>query len=279
MPLGSLTGAAIMGGGSLLGGLFGAGAAESAADTQAGAARYAADIQKQMFDTQNQQLAPNRAAGYQALNTLGSLGSGTYGMYDANGNPTGTGTGSGYLTHQFNATDLQNGLAPNYDFMLNQGQMTNQRAANVGGGAIGGNALQGLNQFTQDYAGNAYQNAFQNYQTQRTGIYNTLADIAGLGQNAQNTTANLASNTAGALGQTAIGGAAAQAAGTIGSANALSGGLQGAGNAYFLNNLLNKNQGGYTPSSTPVTPVSQLDYSLQPTQKLNNFGANLVQED
>jgi len=244
MPLGSLTGAAIMGGGSLLGGLLGAGASQNAANTQANAALQAAQIQQNMFNTQNAQFAPNRAAGYNALNQLGALGSGTSQTYDANGNPTGSQTGSGYLTHQFNAQDLQAGLAPNYDFMLNQGQMANQRAANVGGGAIGGNALQGLQQYTQDYAGNAYQNAFNNYQTQRTGIYNTLAGIAGLGQNAQNTTANLASNTAGALGQTAIGGAAAQAAGTIGAANALSGGAQGAANGYFLNNLMQNSQNG-----------------------------------
>ena len=89
-----------------------------------------------------------------------------------------------YLQHQFNAQDLAAGLAPNYDFMLQQGQMANQRAANVGGGAIGGNALQGLQKYTQDYAGNAYQNAFNNYQTQRNNIYNTLANIAGLGQTA-----------------------------------------------------------------------------------------------
>jgi hypothetical protein len=259
MPLGSLTGAALMGGGSLLGGLFGANAAENAANTQANAALQAANIQQQMFNTQNAQLAPNRAAGYNALNQLGALGTGNAQQYDANGNPIGNVTGSGYLQHQFNAADLQAGLAPNYDFMLQQGQMANQRAANLGGGAIGGNALQGLDQFTQDYAGNAYQNAFNNYQTQRTNIYNTLAGIAGLGQNAQNTTANLASNTAGALGQTAIGGAAAQAAGTIGSANALSGGLQGAGNAYFLNNLLNKNAQP-TPTPTTYTP-STSDFS------------------
>ena len=244
MPFGSLTGALVMGGGSLLGGLLGAGASENAANTQANASTQAAQIQQNMFNTQNAQLAPNRAAGYNALNQLGALGSGTTQTYDASGNPTGSQTGSGYLTHQFNAQDLQAGLAPNYDFMLNQGQMANQRAANVGGGAIGGNALQGLQQYTQDYAGNAYQNAFNNYQTQRTGIYNTLAGIAGLGQNAQNTTANLASNTAGALGQTAIGGAAAQAAGTIGAANALSGGAQGAANGYFLNNLMQNNQNG-----------------------------------
>ena len=103
--------------------LIGANTAQNAANTQASAAQYAANVQQNMFNTQNAQLAPNRAAGYNALNQLGALGSGTYGMYDANGNPTGTGTGSGYLTHQFNATDLQNGLAPNYDFMLQQGQM------------------------------------------------------------------------------------------------------------------------------------------------------------
>jgi hypothetical protein len=237
MPWGYLAAASI---GS---GLLGANAAQNAANTQANAELQAANIQQQMFNTQNAQLAPNRAAGYNALNQLGALGTGNAQQYDANGNPIGNVTGSGYLQHQFNAADLQAGLAPNYDFMLQQGQMANQRAANLGGGAIGGNALQGLDQFTQDYAGNAYQNAFNNYQTQRTNIYNTLAGIAGLGQQAQNTTANLASNTASNIGQTAVGGAAAQAAGTVGATNALTGGITGATNAYYLNNLLGNQNG------------------------------------
>ena len=87
-----------------------------------------------------------------------------------------------YLTHQFNAQDLQAGLAPNYDFMLQQGQGANRNAANVGGGLLSGNTLQGLNQFTQNYAGNAYQNAFTNYQNQRQNIYQNLSNAAGLGQ-------------------------------------------------------------------------------------------------
>ena len=256
------------------GSLIGANAAQNAANTQAGAAQYAANVQQNMFNTQNAQFAPNRAAGYNALNQLGALGSGTSQTYDANGNPTGSQTGSGYLTHQFNAQDLQGGLAPNYDFMLQQGQMANQRAANVGGGAIGGNALQGLNQFTQDYAGNAYQNAFNNYQTQRTGIYNTLAGIAGLGQNAQNTTANLASNTASNIGQAAVGSAAAQAAGQTGVASALGTGLNTLGSMQYTNNLLSKYspQGGagYTPYSVPSTPNTQLDYGF------GNVNANTV---
>ena len=49
-------------------GLIGAGmqssAAKSAASTQAGATTYAADIQKQMFDTINEQQKPYREAGY-----------------------------------------------------------------------------------------------------------------------------------------------------------------------------------------------------------------------
>jgi hypothetical protein len=225
-------------GGSILGGLIGSGAANTAANTQAQSAQNALDFQKQQFNTTQAQGAPYRSAGYSALNTLGGLGSGTYQMYDAQGNPTGAGTGSDYLTHQFNANDLKAGLAPNYDFMLGQGQAANQRMANVGGGAIGGNALQGLQDYTQNYAGNAYQNAFTNYQNQRSNIYNTLAGIAGIGQNAYNTSAQTGTQAANTVGNTIQGIGQAQAAGTVGSANALSGAVQNAGNSYMLSQLL-----------------------------------------
>ena len=86
-----------------------------------------------------------------------------------------------YFTHQFDVNDLYTNLAPNYAFQLQQGQMANQRAANMGGGVLGGNALQGLQRYTQDYAGNAYQNAFNNYNTQRNNIYNSLAGMANIG--------------------------------------------------------------------------------------------------
>jgi hypothetical protein len=153
--------------------------------------------------------------------------------------------------------------------MLQQGQMANQRQANVGGGAIGGNALQGLQDYTQNYAGNAYQNAFTNYQNQRTNIYNTLAGIAGLGQNAQNTTANLAQNTAGNIGQAAIGAAGAQAAGTLGQASALTGGINTLGNMAYVNSLQNGiNQGstsGMINSGGQMIPVSQFLNNMSTT--------------
>jgi hypothetical protein len=215
-------------------------AAKKAADIQSAAAQNASALQGQMFNTINTQQAPYRSAGYNALNTLGGLGTGTYQMYDAAGNPTTQGTGTGYLQHQFGPEDLKAGLAPNYDFMLAQGQMANQRAANVGGGAIGGNALQGLNKFTQDYAGNAYQNAFTNYQNQRTNIYNTLAGIAGIGQQGQTQANTAGSNLANAQSQLGVGSAAAQAAGNIGTASAYGNALGSLGSNLTLATLLNQ---------------------------------------
>jgi hypothetical protein len=227
-------------GGQAATGLLQANAAKQAADIQSAAAQSGTALQGQMFNTINQQQAPYRTAGYGALNQIGGLGGGQYTTYDAAGNPTGTAQGSGYLTKQFDASDLQKGLAPNYDFMLQQGQMANQRAANMGGGALGGNALQGLNRYTQDYAGNAYQNAFTNYQNQRSNIYNTLAGIAGIGQTGQSATNQAAANATNAATSLGIGSAAAQAAGQVGSTNALANTVGNVGNTYMLSQLLNQ---------------------------------------
>ena len=237
-PIGQL--AAISGATGLGSALISSDAAKKSADIQSAAAQNAQALQAQMFNTINTQQAPYRSAGYGALNQLGNLGTGTYQMYDSAGNPTQLGTGTGYLQHQFGPADLTAGLAPNYDFMLGQGQMANQRAANVGGGAIGGNALQGLQKYTQDYAGNAYQNAFNNYQSQRTGIYNTLAGIAGIGQTGQTQANTAGSNLANAQSQLGVGSAAAQAAGNIGTASAYGNALGSLGSNLTLATLLNQ---------------------------------------
>jgi hypothetical protein len=81
---------------------------------------------------------------------------------------------SGYGTHQFTTQDLLNGLAPNYDFLKGQLTGTTNAAANVGGGMLSGNALQGLQSNVGNFAQNAYQQAFNNYQTQRQNIFGNL---------------------------------------------------------------------------------------------------------
>ena len=223
-----------------------ANAAEDAAKMQADAATAAAQLQNQQFNTINQQQAPQRATGYNALNQLGQLGSGTYNQYDANGNVIGTGQGSGYLTRQFGDQDLNSNLAPNYNFQLQQGQGATNALNNVAGG--GGNAAQGLEQFTQNFAGNAYQNAFTNFNNQRSNIYNTLAGIAGIGQAGQSATNAAGTNAANAIGQLGVGAASALGQGQVGAANAYSGAINNVGNNLTLWSLL----GNKTPAVTPV---------------------------
>ena len=254
-----LTAAAIIGGSSVAAGYIGSQAAKQAAQQQADAARYAADLQMQQFQTTNKQQAPVRAAGYGALNTLGSLGSGTYGMYDAEGNPIGTGVGSGYFTQQYTPEEFAKGQDPGYQFRLAQGQEATNRMANMGGGMISGNALKGQEDYTQGAASQEFTNAFNRFQTGRTNIYNTLAGIAGLGQQSLNTTANAGATAATNAGNAIQAAGAAQAGGTVGSANALGGGIAGAGQGYMLSQIL-ANKYPSTGGGVSVPSGGAVDY-------------------
>ena len=185
---------------------------------QQAAAEKSLGTLKDIYGTNMAAVAPYQQAGQGALNQINQQ--------------------MPYLTHQFDANDLNSQLAPNYQFMLGQGQMANQRAANVGGGALSGNTLQGLNKYTQDYAGNAYQNAFNNYNTQRNNIYNTLSGIAGMGQTA-NAQGIGAGNTYGTnVTNLNTGLAAAQAGANVAQAQNTSNTISNLGNSAFLASLL-----------------------------------------
>lgn len=250
--------AAAVVGSSLISGYMGSKAAKDAAEIQAQSARDSAAMQKQMFDLQNKQQTGYRAAGQSALSEIGRLGSGTYQTYDEAGNPVGAPqTGSGYLTKQFTPEDFAAGIDPGYAFRLKMGQDQAMRQANLGGGALSGNALTGLQDYTQGQASQEYGNAFNRFQTQRGNIYNTLASIAGLGQTSLGQTGQMSTQTGANIGQAISNAGSAQAAGTIGSANAVSGALTGGTNAYMLSQLLKPQA---TPTAQPTgygTPVSQ----------------------
>jgi len=210
----------------------------NAAGTQAQAGQAAQGAISDFGKTYGQLQAPYQQTGVQALNQLGALGSGTYNIMNPDGTVNTTGTGSGYQTHQFNAADLQAGLAPNYDFMLAQGQGANRNLANVGGGTLSGNTLQGLNQFTQNYAGNAYQNAFNNYQTQRQNIFGNLAQQAGLGGTSLGQLGSVGSSLANTYGNVTTGLAASQAGATTAQAVNTQNALSNIGNAALLSSFI-----------------------------------------
>ena len=218
---------------SLVGGLFGANASSNAASAQAGAANNATAMQGQMFNTVMGNLQPYMGAGTNALNNLTSY---------LNPSATGGPGGAPGLLHTFGASDLNANLAPNYQFQLGQGmaQLSNQNAAT--GGAGGGNAFAGEQAYAQNMAGSAYQNAFNNYQTNQNNIYSRLGNLAQLGQASSTGQASGAPLFASGMSNSIIGAGNAQAAGNIGVANALSGGLNNAAGYYTLGNMI-QNQG------------------------------------
>jgi hypothetical protein len=263
MPLAWAVGGAAVA--SLIGSSMQANAAQSAAQQQYNAATNAQNLQQQMFNTQNAQQAPYRQTGYTALNQLLAGTQGSVPTFDQNGNITGYTIGNEQFTHQFNAADLASNLAPNYQFMLNQGLGATGENANVGGG--GSNVDLARTKFAEDYAQNAYQQAFSNYQTQQGNIFNRLASLAGIGQSAQNTVSGLASTTAGNIGQAGIGAATALGSGQVGAANAYSSGLSGLGNAGTLYGLMNQNTNlGSNSLSSVANPTdnwgSSSDFSM-----------------
>jgi hypothetical protein len=116
--------------------------------------------------------------------------------------------------------------------------MQAQRMANMGGGLLGGNALRGLEDYTQGAASQEYQNAFNRFQTQRGNIYNTLASIAGLGQTSLGQTGQLAGQTAGQVGGNIANAGAAIGAGQVAMGNAMGQGLNTLANQQYVAQLL-----------------------------------------
>ncbi len=193
-------------------------AAKSAARTQADAADRAMAQERAMYDIGREDLAPYRESGYNALKDIEQM--------------------KPFLTSQFGPNQFAQYLDPSMAFRQRLGTQATERLSNVGGGAISGNTMRALTDYGQNLASTEYGNAFNRFQTERGNIYNTLANIAGMGQGAVNT--GVRSGETFAAGQTGLltGQAAAQAAGTVGQANAYGGALGNIGNAYMLSQFM-----------------------------------------
>ena len=202
-------------GGSALLGYMGArkqaSAAERGAQMQSDAANRAAALQERQYED----LAPYRESGQLGLTKIQEM--------------------LPYFTKEVTAEDLRG--MPGFTFGLEQGTGAAGQTMNVGGG--GSNVDLARRKFAIDYSTNV---GLPQYLQQRTGIYNTLANIAGIGQKSQEQSGGIASN----IGQLGIGGATALGAGNIGAANAMAGGYGQIGNAATLASFLTPQ--GYSPS-------------------------------
>ena len=239
--------------GAILGGsAISAFGANKGAKTQADAMRQSAQLQKQMFDIQNAQQAPYREAGYSALSDIGGM--------------------KPYLTQQFGPEQFAAGMDPGYAFRLQQGQRALQGQANVGGGLIGGNALRGMQDYTQGQASQEYGNAFNRFQTQRSNIYNSLASIAGLGQTSLGQSGTQAGQAAQGIGSSMAGVGSALGAGQVAVGNALGGGVQAIGNQQYLSNLLGQKNPLAVSALTGVAPAGAAGYNISPSAYSGYYG-------
>ena len=220
---------------TVVGGYMQGQAAKSAAQKQADAAARA---QGQLLETGERAAdvyAPYVAKGVTALNKM---------------------TEDPYFTQQFTNKDLNSYLAPGYGFRLQQGQQANLMANNASGGAVGGNAMKALQDYTQNFASGEYGTAFNQFQAQRSNIYSNLKDIANFGLTGTTGQANAMLGTGTNIASLTNAAGNAQAASQIAQGNIYGNTVQGLGNAgayYAMNNMNNPqaqmSAGGYGPNA------------------------------
>ena len=214
--------------GSIVGSLIGADAAESAAETQAGAVRDASKVQKDIFDKQVELQEPWRQAGLNALQQL-QLRLGMFGGSD----PV-----TRDFLRDFTMDDFQQD--PGYAFRQSEGLKALQRGASARGTMNSGRSMKDILRFSQGLASQEYGDAFNRYQTQKTGRFNRLASIAGLGQTAANQVGADAGAYGSRLSDLTTQAGNASAAGRIGAANAITGGIGQGISAYQNNKLMER---------------------------------------
>ena len=213
---------------------------------QSQAAQQAIQAEQNMFNTVNSNSQPYLNAGSAGANQLKSM--------------------IPQLSSSFTNADLNANLAPNYGFMLQQGQGTVNHMNNATGGLVSGNSLQGLDQWTQNYAQNAYQQAFNNFQNNNNNIYNRLSGIAGIGATANQTVAGAASNAANSIGSALGYGANAQANAINGATNSLSSAITTPAAYNYLSSMMPNNNNSGANTQVNYGPPPGSGAYAQPTQ-------------
>ena len=190
--------------------------------------------------------AQGQGGGYGAQG--GSLGS-AMGQDASQYNPA---IGSyGSLMTPFSQTNWQ--TDPGYAFRLSEGSKALERSAASKGMSLSGAQQQALSRYNQGFASNEYGNVYGRYNNDQTNQFNRLSSMAGLGQQANNSMANVGMNTANQIGSNQLGAGNANAAAWTAGTGALSNGLNSWNNYNAWNSLnngygsqMNSNDGGWS---------------------------------
>lgn len=246
--------AALIGGGtSLIGGLFGAGASQKAAQAQSQASMMSAILQAQqaaaaqaaqekMYREGVERMEPFRQGGVAATNRMLEL-------YGIGGQPTAAGYGS--YAQPFSMADYQ--ADPGYAFRVQQGQQAIDRSAAAAAGLQSGSALKAAARFGQEMGSQEYGNAYNRFLQQRELQMRSLQGLASPGASMASQTAQLGTQTGQNIANTMIGAGQAMGQGIeqagqarassyMGGASALQGALGGIGQNAMLYAMMNRFQ-------------------------------------
>lgn len=224
--------AAVVAGGSIIGGvakgIIGGNAAKAAAGAQTQADKYAELLQETGYNQVRSDLAPYDAAGKASLDALTSYTPASQQLLMGE-----YGAARGLIPGKMTQAELEQ--TPGYQWALAQGLKATQTSAAARGLGVSGTALKGAATFATGLADNTYQNQFKINQTRfedARNLLGNLKDITEQGYGQYLNTASLGEKAAvsGAdIGQRLLSGAAgaitnqgtATAAGITGQANAL----------------------------------------------------------
>jgi hypothetical protein len=200
---------------------------------------------------------------------IGNIAPQNYGATQSQLNAAAGSVTAGQGSSMFNNTDLNAQMAPNYEFQLQQGQQALEASMAASGTLQTGQGLKNIQNYAQNTAAGAYQQAFSNWNTQNQNIYNRLSGIVTPGTGAATAASAAGVTTGGNIANTTMSGtasannyltgaAAANAAGTVGVANAISGSIGSGVNGYMganmynqiMNNANNSGGGGFTAQPT-----------------------------
>lgn len=183
--------------------------AKNAAKAQERNAGLAMDTQRSVWDKQRADQQPWMDAGRTSLaDLMGKMG-------------------SGYFDKQINPADIAND--PGFQFRMGEGQKALERSAAARGGLNGGGFMKGLARYSQGFASNEYQNAWDRNRTSLGDTYGRLSGIAGMGQNSAQSLGAMASHYGDSMSNLYGARGNAQSAGIIGQANGYAGAIGSAG--------------------------------------------------
>lgn len=173
--------------------VIGAYTSREASRRQGNAAERAAELQWDQYQQQRADSAPWREAGVDALGQLETL--------------------SGQFNKPLDPNTVMSD--PGYRFALEQGNRNISNNAAAAGGLYSGAMLKALQKYGQGTATQYFNDAFNRQQTSQANQWGRLAQLAGIGQTANQQVGAAGMNAATNAGQFGIQGANASAANTI----------------------------------------------------------------